>query len=133
MIAIKNCASVLLAPLPAKITGISFLQWAQLSRCVVVLRHIALLDSEHWDLGGIKAVIDISALLDSIVEKLDLAASEAGQRNADDVVPQLAQRMRQFCTTTRGRESENPPITEVVVRTQNGYFKNPRFWLEQYF
>lgn len=95
--AIKACTSALLALPPSDFAGISFLQWAQLTRSLAVLHHLtATIKDQAWDRGAVRTVIEMPVLLDRVVEKLELAAQAAGEHGSEAVFAQLARTMREF-------------------------------------
>ncbi|KAK4117909.1 hypothetical protein N656DRAFT_744575 [Canariomyces notabilis] len=101
--AAQACTTVLLdSPHSTQSTfrGISFLQWAQLARCVVALKWLtsSMDDEIIWNTDGVRAVIDVHEVLGRAAEKLKLAAKEAGEQEGNGQFGQLAREMRRFCT-----------------------------------
>ncbi|GAB1313416.1 hypothetical protein MFIFM68171_03626 [Madurella fahalii] len=78
--------------------AISFLQWAQLTRCVIVLHRLESLQfpDPRWNPAAVRAVVDLPVLLGRIGEKLDMAAREVGEEAGDDVFTRLAGGVRAF-------------------------------------
>jgi len=145
VLAIDACTSALLTLSPSDFLGVSFIQWAQLARCVLVLNNLIALEDPGWNRAAVRALIDLPVLLGRMAEKLELAAAEAGEQESDDVFTQLACGMRMFCSGIQGGEVEpehggaredmvdSGGAGDDVVAAQKGYFRNPRLWLEQLF
>ncbi|KAJ9143342.1 C6 transcription factor [Pleurostoma richardsiae] len=113
--AIKACTSVLMDVSPADFAGVSFLQWAQLARCVMVLNHLTTtIEDPAWDRAAVRAVIDIPVLLDRVAEKLELASQAAGEQRPDDVFAQLARTMREFRSDVTGSVAHEHQVAEDV-------------------
>ncbi|KAB5583594.1 hypothetical protein GE09DRAFT_305542 [Coniochaeta sp. 2T2.1] len=139
--AVEACTSGLLAIPASQFVGISFLQWVQLTRCVAVLHHLHLLQDPGWNLTAIRAVVDLSNLLHHILEKLDQAARKTGRQDGNNVFMLLAQGLRKFGSGIEGNRtspdkrqpSATSADTSASLAPQKGYFRNPRFWMENYF
>jgi hypothetical protein len=139
--AIESCTSGLLALAPSEFVGISFIQWVQLTRCAVVLHHLTLLQDPGWDLSALRAIVDLPVLLNHMTEKLEETAREKGEDDYDGVFIQLAQGVQRFSSGIEGSKAQSGQGApgEVSAKTtanlapQKGYFRNPRFWLENYF
>ncbi|KGO46539.1 hypothetical protein PEX1_042510 [Penicillium expansum] len=97
-LAIKSCTSTFLTFSPSGLLGVSFIQWAQLARCVATLHQISTLQEPGWDLATVHRLIDLPVLLSCTADKLELAAAEAGEQpaSADGVFTQLARGLRMF-------------------------------------
>lgn len=76
--AISACTTSLLALAPSDVLGISFIQFAQLARCIVVLKRLTTLDEPAWDRAAVRALVDLPVVLDRMADKLERAAAEAG-------------------------------------------------------
>ncbi|RYP09751.1 hypothetical protein DL764_001086 [Monosporascus ibericus] len=101
--AVQACTSALLASPPSDFRGVSFLQWAQLARCLVVLNRLTTtIEEPAWDRTAVRAVMDVPVLLGRVAEKLELAAQAAGEQGCDDIFTRLARTMREFCPDATG-------------------------------
>lgn len=97
-LAIKSCTSTFLTLSPSGLLGVSFLQWAQLARCVATLHQLSTLQEPGWDPATVRRLADLPVLLSCMADKLELAAAEAGEQpgSADGVFTQLARGLRMF-------------------------------------
>ncbi|OQE05011.1 hypothetical protein PENVUL_c028G03666 [Penicillium vulpinum] len=95
---IKSCMSTFLTFSPSGFRGISFIQWAQLARCVATLHQLSTLQEPGWDPATIHRLVDLPTMLSHTADKLELAAVEAGEQpaSADGVFTQLARGLRLF-------------------------------------
>lgn len=102
--AVQACTSALLASTPSDFSGVSLLQWAQLARCIVALSRLTTTSAEEpaWDSAAARTVIDVSALLGRVAEKLELVAQAVGEQGCDDLFTRLARTMREFCSDATG-------------------------------
>ncbi|RYP73026.1 hypothetical protein DL771_003894 [Monosporascus sp. 5C6A] len=101
--AVRACTSALLASPPSDFRGVSFLQWAQLARCVVVLNRLTTtIEEPAWDRTAVRAIIDVPVLLGRVAEKLELVAQAAGEQGCEEVFTRLARTMREFCPDATG-------------------------------
>jgi hypothetical protein len=97
-LAIKSCTSTFLTLSPSGLLGVSFIQWAQLARCVATLHQLSALHEPGWDPATVRSLVDLPVLLSCTADKLELAAAEAGEQpaSADGVFTQLARGLRMF-------------------------------------
>ncbi|KAK4149555.1 hypothetical protein C8A00DRAFT_46850 [Chaetomidium leptoderma] len=93
VLAIQSCSSALLTLCPSDFRGIAFPQWAQLTRCIVALHRLETLpvpDPRCWNTASIRAVVDLSVILERMIATLQLAAREANEEGPEDVFTRLA-------------------------------------------
>ncbi|RFU79630.1 hypothetical protein TARUN_2603 [Trichoderma arundinaceum] len=156
-LAIKSCTSTFLTLSPSGLLGVSFIQWAQLARCVATLHQLSVHHEPGWDPVAVRSLVDLPVLLSSTADKLELAAAEAGEQpaSADGVFTQLARGLRMYKSAYHDR---GPPIqqdeprrttaagdgagaradgdanTDVLTYGQEaGYLMSPTLWLDQFF
>ncbi|MCJ1434876.1 hypothetical protein MMC27_004246 [Xylographa pallens] len=144
-LAIKSCTSTFLTLSPSELLGVSFIQWAQLARCIATLHNLRALGELGWDLTAVRRLVDLPALLACTAEKLELASAEAGEQSSDGVFDQLARGMRIFQSTYS--ESDRGAILAQRGETQAGvgadadammhaqqeeYLSNPTLWLDRF-
>ncbi|KAF7554239.1 hypothetical protein G7Z17_g3050 [Cylindrodendrum hubeiense] len=97
--AVQACTSALLALSPSDFRGVSFLQWAQLARCVTALNHLtATIKDAAWDRAVVQTIINVPTLLGRVADKLELVAQANGEQGRDELFTQLARKMREFCS-----------------------------------
>ncbi|KAJ5957037.1 hypothetical protein N7501_011316 [Penicillium viridicatum] len=161
-LAIKSCTSTFLTLSPSGLLGVSFIQWAQLARCIATLHQLSTLQEPGWDLATLRSLVSLPALLSCTADKLDLAAAEAGEHPASvDVFTQLARGLRMFQSAYpdrvpnqqeevhRAKEAGNISWTRVgadtatIVTTeantdalangQQAEYLSPTSWLDQFF
>jgi len=94
--AIKSWLDVFFTLSPSACVGFSFLFWAQLSRCLVILYRLSTYADPAWDLQAVRNTVDLLLVLDRMADKLELASSEAGERSNDDLFMQIPRMMRMF-------------------------------------
>lgn len=104
--AVQACTAALLSPEPSAFRGISFLQWAQLAHCAVVLHRLTVTcDDAAWDRTAVREVVDLPSLLGRVATKLELAAAaqlpqqqhqQQQQQGPDEVFTRLARTIRDF-------------------------------------
>ncbi|KAJ5181925.1 hypothetical protein N7449_012072 [Penicillium cf. viridicatum] len=104
-LAIKSCTSTFLTLSPSGLLGVSFIQWAQLARCVATLHQLSTLQEPGWDLATLCSLVDLHVLLSCTADKLELAAAEAGEYpvSVDGVFTQLARGLRRFQSAYKDR------------------------------
>ena len=141
-LAIKSCTSTFLTLLPSELLGLSFVQWAQLVRCMATLHKLCSLGELGWDLTAVRRLVDLPALLACTAEKLELASVEAGEQSSDGVFAQLARGIRAFQATNS--ESNGGALLAEQGNSQAGvgadldafmqedFFSNPAFWLDPF-
>ena len=145
-LAIKSCTSTFLTLSPSELLGVSFIQWAQLARCIATLHNLRTLGELGWDLTAVRRLVDLPALLASTAEKLELASAEAGEQSSDGVFGQLARGMRIFQSTYSGSEkgafrahqgeaqAEAGVDADAMMHAQQEeYLSNPTSWLDRFF
>ncbi|KAH6853168.1 hypothetical protein B0I37DRAFT_332998 [Chaetomium sp. MPI-CAGE-AT-0009] len=129
----------------APFRGIAFPQWAQLTRCVAALRRFETIPDPRGHAAG----MDLVGLLDAFAEKLEGMAREAGEVGfvaGQGTFTRLALGFRGLRERVL-RERAGPDGGGVgggvaqavgdaegegaVLAPQKGYFRNPRFWLDQ--
>ncbi|KAJ5143415.1 uncharacterized protein N7515_002202 [Penicillium bovifimosum] len=105
-LAVKSCTSTFLTLSPSGLLGISFIQWAQLVRCVATLHQLSTLREPGWDPATVRRLVDLPVLLSCTADKLELAAAEAGEQpaSADGVFMQLARGLRMYQSSYHDRE-----------------------------
>ncbi|KAJ5676566.1 uncharacterized protein N7477_002199 [Penicillium maclennaniae] len=125
-LAIKSCVSTFLTLSPSGLVGVSFIQWAQLARCVATLQQLSTVQEPGWDPVTVSKLVDLPVLLSCTADKLELAAAEAGQQpgSADGVFTQLARGLRTFQSAYHGRglltEQEEAQSTKEAVASAKG-------------
>ncbi|KAH6651343.1 hypothetical protein F5144DRAFT_639250 [Chaetomium tenue] len=143
---------------PPPFRGISFPQWAQLTRCITALHRFEAPDV-RWPDGAAREVVDLVVLLDEVVGRLEVMAREAGEVVSGGVggvadegtFIKLVLGLRGFRErvlrerTGRGKAggagagrdgSDGADVggtqeEGMVLAPQKGYFRNSRFWLDQ--
>lgn len=110
---------------PSGLLGVSFIQWAQLARCVATLQQLSTLQEPGWDPDTVRRLVDLPVLLSCTADKLELAAAEAGERpdSADGVFTQLARGLRLFQSAYHDRgllseQEEEQRAKEAVDRSE---------------
>ncbi|CAI7591362.1 unnamed protein product [Penicillium glandicola] len=105
-LAIKSCTSTFLTLSPSALLGISFIQWAQLIRCVATLHQLSTLREPGWDTATVRRLVDLPVLLSRTADKLELAAAESGEQpaSAHGIFMQLASGLRMFQSSYHDRE-----------------------------
>ena len=84
--------------------GISFLQWAQLARCIAILnRLIPTIGDTAWDRTALRSLANVPALLGRLAERFDWASQLVGESGLDDVFTNLACKLRQFLSKVTNR------------------------------
>lgn len=79
--AVQACTSALLALPPSDFRGVSFLQWAQLARCVAALNRLTTtIEDPAWDRAALRAIIDVPVLLGRVA--VQAGAGRSGERRA---------------------------------------------------
>ncbi|KAJ4862473.1 hypothetical protein T069G_03427 [Trichoderma breve] len=97
-LAIKSCTSTFLTLSPSGLLGVSFIQWAQLARCVATLHQLSAYQEPGWDPAALRDLVNLPVLISCMADKLELAAAEAGEHpmSADGVFAQLARGLRSY-------------------------------------
>ncbi|KAL6801243.1 hypothetical protein GGI42DRAFT_325978 [Trichoderma sp. SZMC 28013] len=97
-LAIKSCTSTFLTLSPSRLLGVSFIQWAQLARCVATLHQLSAYQEPGWDPVALRDLVNLPILISCMADKLELAAAEAGEHpmSADGVFAQLARGLRLY-------------------------------------
>ncbi|KAL6701447.1 hypothetical protein J3F84DRAFT_354852 [Trichoderma pleuroticola] len=97
-LAIKSCTSTFLTLSPSRLLGVSFIQWAQLARCVATLHQLSAYQEPGWDPVALRDLVNLPVLISCVADKLELAAAEAGEHpmSADGVFAQLARGLRLY-------------------------------------
>jgi hypothetical protein len=144
-LAIKSCTSTFLTLSPSEFLGISFIQWAQLARCIATLHNLCALSELGWDLTAVRRLVDLPALLTCTAEKLELASAEAGEKSCDGVFAQLACGMRIFQSaysesnggTFLPQQGEaqvgaGAAADAMIHAQQEEYLSNPTLWLDRF-
>lgn len=123
-LAIKSCTSTFLTLSTSGLLGVSFIQWAQLARCIATLHQLSVLHELGWDTTTVRSLIDLPVLLSCAADKLELAAAEAVEQpaSADTVFTQLARGLRMFQSAYHNRgllteQGEAQRATEVGDKT----------------
>ncbi|MCJ1391405.1 hypothetical protein MMC18_004269 [Xylographa bjoerkii] len=144
-LAIKSCTSTFLTLTPSEFLGVSFIQWAQLARCIATLHNLRALSELGWDLTAVRRLVDLPSLLACTAEKLELASAEAGEQSSDGVFAQLARGMRIFQSTysenDRGaflaqqgeaQAGAGADADAIMHAQQEEYLSNPTLWLDRF-
>ncbi|KAK4064099.1 uncharacterized protein Triagg1_9255 [Trichoderma aggressivum f. europaeum] len=97
-LAIKSCTSTFLTLSPSRLLGVSFIQWAQLARCVATLHQLSAYQEPGWDPVALRDLVNLPVLISCMADKLELASAEAGEHpmSADSVFAQLARGLRLY-------------------------------------
>ncbi|KAJ5418996.1 uncharacterized protein N7487_002546 [Penicillium crustosum] len=162
-LAIKSCTSTFLTLSPSGLLGVSFVQWAQLARCVATLHQLSTLQEPGWDLATLRSLVDLPVLLSCTADKLERAAAEAGEHrvSVDGVFTQLARGLRMFQSGYHGRipnqqEEVHKPKeaggiswtragadtatvataeadTDALANGQQAEYLSPTSWLDRFF
>ncbi|KAJ5272900.1 hypothetical protein N7478_008025 [Penicillium angulare] len=157
-LAIKSCTSTFLTLSPSGLLGVSFIQWAQQARCIATLYQLGKHQESGWDPATLCKLADLSDVLSNMINKLELAALEAGEQpgSADGTFTQLARGFRMFGQQedTRTPEEMNnmrqqsqsnidilpataPAVTAAGTEVsaygqQTNYFISPTTWFDQF-
>ncbi|KAI1380534.1 hypothetical protein F4677DRAFT_441846 [Hypoxylon crocopeplum] len=94
--AIKSWFDVFFTLSPSTYRGLSFLLWAQLARCLVILYRLSTLEDPAWDRKAVRNMVDLLQVLDRIAEKLEITSHETGEQSNDDLFMQVPRIMRMF-------------------------------------
>ncbi|PKK49620.1 hypothetical protein CI102_9862 [Trichoderma harzianum] len=158
-LAIKSCTSTFLTLSPSGLLGVSFIQWAQLARCVATLHQLSAYQEPGWDPAALRDLVNLPVLISCMADKLELAAAEAGEHpmSADGVFAQLARGLRSYKPDYHDRgflvqqeesrreaeERDGAVTTTATVTDTNsealtygqeaGYLMSPTLWLDQFF
>ncbi|CAI7624697.1 unnamed protein product [Penicillium palitans] len=162
-LAIKSCTSTFLTLSPSGLLGVSFIQWAQLARCVATLHQLSTLQEPGWDPATLCSLVDLPVLLSCTAEKLELVVAEAGEHplSVDGVFTQLARGLRMFQSAYHDRvpnqQEEVPKAkeagdiswtragantatvapteadTDALANGQQVEYLSPTLWLDQFF
>lgn len=92
--------------------GLSFLFWAQLPRCLVVLCRLSTYTDPAWDRQAVRNTVDLLLSLDQVVERLELASSETFERSNDDLFMRLPKFARMFRAWARAKVASEEVETE---------------------
>ncbi|KAJ5158415.1 uncharacterized protein N7500_008066 [Penicillium coprophilum] len=158
---IKSCVTTFLTLSPSGLLGVSFIQWAQLARCLATLHRLSTLQEPGWDPATVSRLVDLPVLLSYTADKLELAAAEAGEQlgSVDGVFTQLARGLRMFQSAYhdsvplpqreeahRAKEAGTragiiPDVTEATAPITEAYTDalaytqqaGPTLWLDQFF
>lgn len=101
--AIKSYLDSFFTLSPSAYTGISFLFWAQLVRCFVVLYRLSTYEDPSWDREAVRNTVDLLLALDRMTENLELASSEAGEQANDGLLMRLSMLTRMFRARARDK------------------------------
>ncbi|KAJ5087225.1 hypothetical protein N7456_010841 [Penicillium angulare] len=98
VLAIKSCTSTFLTLSPSGILGVSFIQWAQQARGLATLYQLSTHEEPGWDPTTVRRLADLSEVLSNMINKLELAAFEAGEQSGlgEGIFTQLARGLRMF-------------------------------------
>ncbi|KAI1652384.1 putative C6 transcription factor [Daldinia decipiens] len=83
--AIKSWLDIFFTLSPSELRGLSFLFWAQMARCVVVLYRLSTIEDSAWDCKAVRDHVD-----------LELAGRETGQHLDGNIFVQLAKLLQKF-------------------------------------
>ena len=75
---------------------LSFLHWAQMARCLVVLIRLSTFEDAAWDHQAVRKTVDLLQVLDKMAKMLELASIEAGERSDIDQFMQMPKMIRFF-------------------------------------
>jgi hypothetical protein len=120
-LAIKSCTSTFLTLSPSELLGVSFIQWAQLARCVATLHQLSALQEPGWDPASLRSLVDLHVLLSRTADKLELAAAEAGEHpvSVDGVFTQLARGLRMFQSAYHDRVPNQQEEVHKAIEAGN--------------
>lgn len=121
MSAIKAYADALLALSASDFAGISFVQWAQLARNIVVLNWLTFsIKDPSWDRAATCAVVDMPLVLGRVAEKPELAAQVAmEEQEPEGAFTGLSHRIREFCSDLKGSaEREHEASQDMLARSK---------------
>lgn len=96
--AIKAWVDVFLSLSPAEYAGLSFIQIAQLARCLMVLYRLSTFADPAWDCEFVQSTLNLLTVLDNVSDKLRVASTEAGERSSDDRFQRMSEMMHTFRT-----------------------------------
>ncbi|KAH8879736.1 hypothetical protein GQ53DRAFT_853343, partial [Thozetella sp. PMI_491] len=97
--AVKACTTALLNLSASDFAGVSFLQWAQLVRCIMTLERLNTIEETGWDNDAVQDMVG-PGFLESIAAKLDWAATVAAEQEACGVFTWLAKMIRNLSTSS---------------------------------
>ncbi len=109
---IKTWMEIFFSLPPSECAGLSFIHMAQLARCLMVLYRLSTFAHPAWDCDLVRSTVDLLLVLDSVVEKLELASSEAGERSPDDLFMHMAGMMRKFRTNAAAKVGQKAAAAE---------------------
>jgi hypothetical protein len=92
--AIKLWLDVFYTLPPVSIQGLSFLFWSQYMRCIILLKRLSTYEDPAWDRQAVRNVVDLPHVLQWMIDKLELASREAGERADDDLFRHFSRIMR---------------------------------------
>ena len=119
--AVQACTSALLALPLSDFRCISFLQCAQLERCVAALNRLTTtIEETAWDHAAVRAIIDVPGLLGRVADKMELVAQANGEQGSDELFTQLARSMREFCSDATGSADQEPEEDAVHAGAGTG-------------
>ncbi|KAL4905452.1 hypothetical protein BDW74DRAFT_152649 [Aspergillus multicolor] len=123
-LAIKSCTSTFLTLQPSAFLGISFVQWAQLTRCAATLHHLSAVREPGWDPAAMRSLVDLPFLLSCMADKLELAAAGGHPESGGGVFAQLARGLRAFQSASQDKGAVATP-RETGRRDEAGEEERP--------
>ncbi len=114
---------------PSACQGFSFVSWAQMGRCFVVLYRLSTLADPAWDRAAVRATIDLGAVLGRVAAKLEQAGREAGERDGDGLFARMSGMISRFPAwvgdkVAAGKEAEGEEGAE-----ENQQQQQPQPWI----
>lgn len=92
-----DCILALLDWESGRFCHMSFLQWSQLAHGVACLYYLThTIEDQGWDREAVRIRVDMPALLDRIVEKLQTTTETSGQEGTDNTFSLSAQKMTEL-------------------------------------
>jgi hypothetical protein len=104
-------------------SGISFFQWAQSARCIVVLYRLTTYTDPAWDRQAVRDTADILLLLDRAADRTEQASEYVGEQSDDDLFRQLTRMLRAlraWVGSKIGLGTENQPTYGFNNGRSNG-------------
>lgn len=85
-----------LAANPSACIGFSFVFWAQLTRCLVVLYRLSTISDPSWDRRAVRDVVDILPILEKTSTIMEQISTEIGESSSDGLFAQIAKGVKSF-------------------------------------
>ncbi|KAH0430635.1 hypothetical protein CcaCcLH18_07670 [Colletotrichum camelliae] len=131
-LAVNACAKVLLSLPASDFLGASFIQsiqWSHLANCIAILCYLAKAYHEPGaDPAVGRAIGELPGVLDRLADRVNLAATEAGENGSDDVLTQIADGMRKFRSSIDAEAASSGGESWSGTATSTVPFRNPGAW-----